>query len=102
MNANSNLILFGPSGILAPAWIKAARERNLNVVGVGLDEPMNNSNLNEFHKLDVTNYLDSELIEILNRTSPKHIIYNSGIDSRPGTGKSKVEEFYFLNFHQLT
>ena len=101
MKSNSSLILFGPNGILAPAWIKAAREINLNIIGVGLDEPMDDSNLSEFYKLDVTNYLDSELIEILTRTSPKHIIYNSGIDSRPGTGKSKVEEYDITSWNDI-
>lgn len=103
MSTDSNLILFGGSGILAPTWIRAAQECNLKVIGLGLEEPeiAIRHDLKEFHKLDVTNYVDSELIEILNRIKPKYIIYNSGIDSKPGTGKVKIEDYDIASWNNI-
>jgi NAD(P)-dependent dehydrogenase (short-subunit alcohol dehydrogenase family) len=92
---NPNLFIFGPTGNLGPTWVQTAIESGWNVIGLGLGRPDDSQNnlLLEYFELDLTNFDQSELMDVFSKYRPSAILFNSGIDSPPGLGKQKIQDF---------
>jgi NAD(P)-dependent dehydrogenase (short-subunit alcohol dehydrogenase family) len=103
MSMPKTLFLFGPNGNLGPIWSEAARESGWNVVGLGLasaDTEAAEAGF-EFHTCDLINFDEATLIELLTKFEPGTVIFNSGIDSPPGSGYSKIQEFELNSWQKI-
>jgi NAD(P)-dependent dehydrogenase (short-subunit alcohol dehydrogenase family) len=103
MSTANTLFLFGPNGNLGPIWSEAAKESGWSVVGLGLATTGSEAAEpgSEFHSFDLTNFDEVKLIELLTKFEPDTVIFNSGIDSPPGTGCSKIEEFELSSWQKI-
>jgi NAD(P)-dependent dehydrogenase (short-subunit alcohol dehydrogenase family) len=103
MSTPNTLFLFGPNGNLGPIWSEAARESGWSVVGLGLASE-GGEKLEagyEFHGFDLINFDEGMLIELLTKFEPHAVIFNSGIDSPPGSGCSKIQEFELNSWQKI-
>ncbi len=103
MSTPNTVFLFGPNGNLGPIWSEAARESGWNVVGLGLastDSGTAEAEF-EFHTFDLINFDEAMLIELLTKFEPGAVIFNSGIDSPPGSGCSKIQEFELNSWQKI-
>ncbi len=103
MSTANTLFLFGPSGNLGPIWSEAAKESGWSVVGLGLATTGSQAAEpgSEFHSFDLINFDEAKLIELLTKFEPDTVIFNSGIDSPPGSGYSKIHEFDLKSWQKI-
>ena len=103
MSTPNTLFLFGPNGNLGPIWSEAAKESGWSVVGLGLASTGSEAAepSSEFHSFDLINFDEAKLIELLTKYQPDAVIFNSGIDSPPGTGCSKIQEFELSSWQKI-
>jgi len=103
MSTANTLFLFGPSGNLGPIWSEAAKEAGWSVVGLGLASTESEvaEPSSEFHNFDLINFDGAKLVELLTKFEPDTVIFNSGIDSPPGTGCSKIEEYELSSWQKI-
>jgi NAD(P)-dependent dehydrogenase (short-subunit alcohol dehydrogenase family) len=103
MSSANTLFLFGPNGNLGPIWIEAARESGWNVVGLGLAPAFSDPIEAHFESyfFDLINFDEAKLTELLTKCEPDTVIFNSGIDSPPGTGYSKIQEFELNSWQEI-
>jgi NAD(P)-dependent dehydrogenase (short-subunit alcohol dehydrogenase family) len=103
MSTPSTLFLFGPNGNLGPIWSEAAKESGWSVVGLGLASAVSEVAEPgfEFHSFDLINFDEVKLVELLTKFEPNTVIFNSGIDSPPGTGCSKIQEFELNSWQKI-
>ena len=103
MSTPNTLFLFGPNGNLGPIWSEAAKESGWSVVGLGLAPAVSEAAEPsfEFHSFDLINFDEAKLMELLTKFEPNTVIFNSGIDSPPGTGCSKLQEFELNSWQKI-
>ena len=96
-----NYIILGADGYLGPYWVRAVLENGGNVLGLGL-RATSDQNLKALSKeypgkLEVHDFdLKSDNLASLEERMKKEfsgVVLNAGIDSLPGAGHSKIEEF---------
>ena len=105
MEVEKLFLVIGAAGNLGPLWCEVLLNSNAQVVGVGL----NCTNDNALQALllkypekffvidaDITKNLPEELRSLLEVNKVDGVVMNSGIDSVPGSGKSKITD-YSLN-----
>ena len=103
MSTPNTLFLFGPNGNLGPIWSEAAKESGWSVVGLGLAPAVSEAAEPsfEFHSFDLINFDEAKLMELLTKFEPNTVIFNSGIDSPPGAGCSKLQEFELNSWQKI-
>ena len=103
MSTPNTLFLFGPNGNLGPIWSEAAKESGWSVVGLGLASAVSEvpEASYEFHSFDLISFNEAKLIELLTIFEPDAVIFNSGIDSPPGSGYSKIQQFDLNSWQKI-
>lgn len=88
-------VIFGPNGLLGPIWSLCLQELGFELHGFGIENHYEGTILKEsnYHHLDLRFASVDDLKELIIRISPKVILFNSGVDSRPGEGKPKLEDY---------
>lgn len=88
-------VIIGPFGNLGPTWVEALSELDFQIHGAGLTNTKSNNtqNLETFQVLDLLSSNSSDIEKFLDDIKPDVVIINSGIDSTPGTGQAKLEDY---------
>jgi NAD(P)-dependent dehydrogenase (short-subunit alcohol dehydrogenase family) len=92
---NKSAVIIGPFGNLGPTWIEALSELDFQIHGAGLPntKPTSAQNLETFQVLDLLSSHSSDIEKYLDDIKPDVVVINSGIDSTPGTGQAKLEDY---------
>ena len=93
--SDKSAVVFGPFGNLGPTWVEALSELNFQIHGAGLPTTKsdNTQKLVTYEVLDLLDSNSSDIENYLNKVKPSVVVINSGIDSTPGTGQSKIENY---------
>ena len=100
---NKNAVVFGPFGNLGPTWVETLSELDFQVHGAGLSNSNSDDkqNLESFQVLDLLDSNSGEIESYLNKVEPDVVVINSGIDSTPGTGRSKIEDYDIESWEKM-
>jgi NAD(P)-dependent dehydrogenase (short-subunit alcohol dehydrogenase family) len=103
-------LLIGADGNLGPTWVAALLEKGISVVGVGLNVEMDPELTNvcghfqniELVSLDLTQKDDfNQLVKMIQTRDFSEVVYNAGIDSRPGEGASEISDYDLEHFRRI-
>jgi len=96
-------LVFGSNGNLAEAWVSTLTDLHYEVYGFGKEEVSNSRSLKftNYTLFDVTKNSEDQVRELIESYSADVIIYNSGIDSLPGEGKEKLNEYSLNSWREI-
>lgn len=88
-------VLLGSNGRLAATWAETLVENNYKVFGLGIEENSQNSFVSQesYLQMDLRKTESSQIVQLLNELLPEALVLNSGIDSRPGEGSSRLQDY---------
>lgn len=96
--------LFGANGNLGRFWISALRDLEYSILGYGVEVKFQFeevfSNL-KYECLDLSLAPEEIIVEKLEKEKPYAIVYNAGIDSRPGSGKSEISKYSVQEWNDI-
>ena len=88
--------LVGVDGLLGSEWINTLTKLKHQIVGVGPSETsqaMKNGFLDSYYKVNFLTHVKNELDELFLKERPINVIFNSGIDAKPGSGKDSLSGY---------
>lgn len=91
-----NTLVIGPNGFLGPTWIETLESMGHSIYGIGLDDSQDSvvrEKLKAFYSIDLSKNCKNQLGEIILEIQPKNILFNSGVDSPPGSGLPKLSDY---------
>jgi NAD(P)-dependent dehydrogenase (short-subunit alcohol dehydrogenase family) len=103
-------LLIGVAGNLGPTWAEALLENGVSVLGVGLDIERDPELIRiasiykdfELRKFDLTSQEDlNSLSSLLESEEITEVIFNAGIDSRPGEGAQNISDYDLEHFRKV-
>lgn len=96
--------LIGVDGLLGREWIEALKNLNHHIIGLG-PSPSPQSKLanliDKYHALDLSSSSDDDLEAIFSNERPINIIFNAGVDAKPGSGQEALTSYPLESWKEI-
>lgn len=93
-NCNSRVLLVGSSGLLGPIWQKALRSEGYEVLSADLNDE------NADFRLDLLS--EESVHQLISQLPPLgHVVFNSGIDSKPTSDSHELRSFDYAEWERF-
>ena len=96
--------LVGVDGLLGSEWTNVLRNLNHRIVGVGpsqTSQALEKGILDSYYIFDFLTQAHGELDELFFNERPNNLIFNSGIDAKPGSGKDSLSSYSLETWQEI-